>query len=57
MQARIPGVRTAERFGEQIDVLLLADAARIENAQLAGEPFGVAQCRIEAVRVDAAIPA
>ena len=57
VQARVAFARGEEGVGEQVDALLGREAPGVEHADLAGQERLVAQVRVEAVGVDAAVPA
>jgi hypothetical protein len=57
VQARIPSARVEERVGQQVDALLLRQAAGVEDVDLAGGQAGGAEPGVKAADVDAPIPA
>jgi hypothetical protein len=57
VQARVGGVGAEEGLGEQVDALLAGQPPRVEDLDLAGEGVAVGLGRVEALDVDAALPA
>ena len=57
VQARVAAAGFEERVRQEVDSLLLAEASRVEDVDLSGQQVVVAVPGIEALEIDATIPA